>query len=143
MKTSENLCIYVQTLHEILHPEAHGDGLFFKNALPPGQKYGNRKAQQEKITGKDNREKQGSRKNRDTIQAPPAQLRSRIRHLEFPSTCKSHNIIRVILFPDLAKSLQMITVHRLQWCSKQCVIDVSRGIFQVLSVPNPGLNQRC
>jgi hypothetical protein len=36
----------------------------------------------------------------------------------------------------------MITIHRLQWCSKQCIIDRTRGILQVLPVPNPGLKQR-
>ena len=67
----------------------------------------------------------------------------RITHLEFPSTCKSHNIIRVVLLLYLTKPLQVITIHRLQWCSKQCVIDISRRILQVLPVPNPGLEQRC
>jgi len=36
----------------------------------------------------------------------------------------------------------MITIHRLQWCSKQCIIDINCGILQVLPVPNPGLKQR-
>jgi hypothetical protein len=36
----------------------------------------------------------------------------------------------------------MFTIHRLQRCSKQCVVDARRRILQVLSVQNPGLDQR-
>ncbi len=65
-----------------------------------------------------------------------------IRQLEFPSACKSHNVFRIMFLPALMKSFQMITIHRLQWYSKQRIIDISRGILQVLVVPNAGLEQQ-
>jgi hypothetical protein len=66
----------------------------------------------------------------------------RIRYLKFPSACKSHNIIWIILLPDLTKPPQIPTIHRLQRCSKQRVIDIRRRILQVLSVLSPGFDQR-
>ena len=62
--------------------------------------------------------------------------------LNFPSACESYNIIRIILLPDLTKPIQMATIHPLQRCSKQRIVHVRRRILQVLSVPNPGLDQR-
>ncbi len=66
----------------------------------------------------------------------------RISHLELPSTCESHNILRIILFLDLMKPLKVITIHRLQWRPKQRVVDIRCCILQVLPVLDPGLDQR-
>lgn len=66
----------------------------------------------------------------------------KIRYLELPSTRKPHNVIWIILLPDLPKPAQMLTIHRLQRCSKQRVVDIRCRILQVLSVLDPGFDQR-
>jgi hypothetical protein len=78
----------------------------------------------------------------DNISQHHRQYNPRIRYLKFPSACKSHNIIWIILFPDLTKPPQMLTIQRLQRCSKQRVVDIRRRILQVLPVLSPGLDQR-
>ena len=62
--------------------------------------------------------------------------------LEFPSACEPHNIPRIVLLPDLTKSLQMLAIHSLQRCSKQRIVDIRRRFLQVLPVLDPGLDQR-
>ena len=67
---------------------------------------------------------------------------SRSDTLKFPSARKPHNIVWIIPPPDRPKPPQMLTIHRLQRCSKQRVVDIRCRILQVLPVLDPGFDQR-